>query len=143
MEWTNGKITIKGDASEMLDLFKGTNADTEALFPTKDSRINMKWFLFLSVSFLILSCITWSIYDYSSLLCGIMSIILLAMIAVTSISCHLSLKNKVATVITGFVCLVIYMVAIHVFTPEDAGKELKGKIDKVISSEIDKKNSDL
>ena len=71
-----------------------------------------------------------------------MSIILLAMIAVTAISCHLSLKNKVVTLITGFACSVIFMVSIHVFTPEDAGKEVKGKIDKVISSEIDKKNSE-
>lgn len=142
MEWSNGKITIKGDASEMLDLFKGTNADTETLLPMKDSRIKMKWFVFWSIFFLVLSCITWSIYDSSNLISGIMSIILLAMIAVTAISCHLSLKNKVATLITGFACLVIFMVAIHVFTPEDAGRELKGKMDKVISSELDKNNSE-
>ena len=102
----------------------------------------MKWFVIWSIFFLVLSCITWSIYDSSNLISGIMSIILLAMIAVTAISCHLSLKNKVATLITGFACSVIFMVSIHVFTPEDAGKEVKGKIDKVISSEIDKKNSE-
>ena len=142
MEWSNGKITIKGDASEMLYLFKGTNADTETLLPMKDSRIKMKWFVIWSIFFLVLSCITWSIYDSSNLISGIMSIILLAMIAVTAISCHLSLKNKVVTLITGFACSVIFMVSIHVFTPEDAGKEVKGKIDKVISSEIDKNHSE-
>ena len=104
MEWSNGKITIKGDASEMLYLFKGTNADTETLLPIKDSRIKMKWFVIWSIFFLVLSCITWSIYDSSNLISGIMSIILLAMIAVTAISCHLSLKNKVVTLITGFAC---------------------------------------
>lgn len=141
MEWSNGNITIKGDASEMLDLFKGVNADAEALFPKQESRIKTKWFLCLSVFFLLLSCITWSFYDNGNILSGILSIVLIEMIAVTAISCHLALKNKVATFITGFVSIVIYLVAIHIFTPEDAGKELKDKVDNVINRELQKKGN--
>lgn len=139
MEWSNGNITIKGDTSEMLDLFKGANANAEALLPSQDSRIKMKWFLFLSFIFLVLACVTWCFYDDSTYLSGIMSIVLIAMIAAIAITCHLSLKNKVATIITGFVSIVIYMVAVHLFTPEEAGKELKGKVDNMINSELQKK----
>ena len=67
MEWSNGKITIKGDASEMLYLFKGTNADTETLLPMKDSRIKMKWFVIWSIFFLVTEVSQVNIYQLACL----------------------------------------------------------------------------
>lgn len=139
MEWSDGKFSIKGDSSEMVNFFKETNADVDALLPKQELSIKKKWLIISSFLFIALACATWCLYDNNSVLSGILSIILFAMIAVTAIICHLSLKNKTATIIACFFALVIYMVAIHVFTPEEAGKELKGKVDNVINNDLQNK----
>lgn len=108
MEWSDGKITFKGESEELLGLLRESNVDAATLLPTKPFHVSQKAFAVSAIVFLLLACIGWcfnsSLINYR----GVEFIILLASGGVVCACCHGCYRNTFVNIVCGVISLLVY-----------------------------------
>lgn len=140
MEWSDGKITFKGESDELLGLIRESKVDAATLLPTKPFYVSNAVFAIAAVIFLLLACLCWCFDSYLINYRGVEFIILLAVGGGVCACCHGCFRNTFVNIVCGVVSVLILCVSMHLNTPEEATEYIKGKVDNTVDKEIEKIN---
>lgn len=135
MEWSDGKITFKGEAEELLGLLRDSSVDAANILPTKQFHVSQKTFILSSIVFLLLACIGWCLNSYLVNYRGIEFILLLSSGGVVCACCHGCYRNRFVDLLCGIVSVLVLCVSMHLNTPEEATAYLREKVDKTVERE--------
>lgn len=134
MEWSNGKFSIKGDAEELSKFFNDKQIEPHELLSQGITKYSMKSFVCAAILYIIvvsivlylnLNGIWMNCQEYKV-------IIMLVSFAVLLLACNGHYKEKVPLGIVTIIGLVIMLVSMLVYTPEEALKEVKDKAEIIL-----------
>ncbi len=130
-----GRIKVKdieGDAAELTKFFADANCSLDDYInPNKSPKINVVTLVVAVVVYVFLACVLFCLPKESVILIKILTVICFVLAGITVIFTHLYWRNTMATIIAGLVSIGLYLVAIEVISPAEAGLNVKDKIESI------------
>lgn len=125
---------IEGEAEELTKFFADSNCSLEDyLNPNKSPKIKVSALIVTVVVYAILACLLFCLPKEHIIMTKILTIICFMLAGVSVIFTHLYWRNTTATIIAGAVFFLLYLVAIEVISPAEAGLNVKDKIENISS----------
>lgn len=125
---------IEGEAEELTKFFADSNCSLEDyLNPNKSPKIKVSALIVIVVVYAILACVLFCLPKEYIIVTKILTIICFMLAGVSVILTHLYWRNTTATIIAGAVFFLLYLVAIEVISPAEAGLNVKDKIENISS----------
>lgn len=125
---------IEGEAEELTKFFADSNCSLEDyLNPNKSPKIKISALIVTVVVYAILACVLFCLPKEYIIVTKILTIICFMLAGVSVIFTHLYWRNTTATIIAGAVFFLLYLVAIEVISPAEAGLNVKDKIENISS----------
>lgn len=125
---------IEGEAEELTKFFADSNCSLEDyLNPNKSPKIKVSVLIVTVVVYAILACVLFCLPKEHIIMTKILTIICFMLAGVSVIFTHLYWRNTTATIIAGAVFFLLYLVAIEVISPAEAGLNVKDKIENISS----------
>lgn len=132
-----GRLKIKdieGETEELTKFFADSNCSLEEyLNPNKTPKINVAVLIVTVVVYAILACVLFCLPKEHVIMTKVLTIICFMLAGVSVIFTHLYWRNTTATIIAGAVFFGLYLVAIEVISPAEAGLNVKDKIENISS----------
>lgn len=125
---------IEGEAEELTKFFADSNCSLEDyLNPNKSPKIKVSALIVIVVVYAIFACVLFCLPKEHIIMTKILTIICFMLAGVSLILTHLYWRNTTTTIIAGSVFFLIYLVAIEVISPAEAGLNVKDKIENMSS----------
>lgn len=125
---------IEGEAEELTKFFADSNCSLEDyLNPNKSPKIKVSALIVIVVVYTIFACVLFCLPKEHIIMTKILTIICFMLAGVSVIFTHLYWRNTTTTIIAGAVFFLIYLVAIEVISPAEAGLNVKDKIENMSS----------
>lgn len=125
---------IEGEAEELTKFFADSNCSLEDyLNPNKSPKIKVSVLIVIVVVYVIFACVLFCLPKEHIIMTKILTIICFMLAGVSVIFTHLYWRNTTATILAGAVSFLIYLVAIEVISPAEAGLNVKDKIENMSS----------
>ena len=125
---------IEGEAEELTKFFADSNCSLkDYLNPNKSPKIKVSALIVIVVVYAILACVLFCLPKEYIIVTKILTIICFMLAGVSVIFTHLYWRNTTATIIAGAVFFLLYLVAIEVISPAEAGLNVKDKIENISS----------
>lgn len=125
---------IEGEAEELTKFFADSNCSLEDyLNPNKSPKIKVSALIVIVVVYTIFACVLFCLPKEHIIMTKILTIMCFMLAGVSVIFTHLYWRNTTTTIIAGAVFFLIYLVAIEVISPAEAGLNVKDKIENMSS----------
>ncbi|MBR5327101.1 MAG: hypothetical protein IKV31_01030 [Paludibacteraceae bacterium] len=132
-----GRLKIKdieGETEELTKFFADSNCSLEEyLNPNKTPKINVAVLIVTMVVYVIFACVLFCLPKEHIIMTKVLTIICFMLAGLSVIFTHLYWRNTTATIIAGAVFFLLYLVAIEVISPAEAGLNVKDKIENISS----------
>ena len=123
---------IEGEAEELTKFFADYNCSLEDyLNPNKSPKIKVAALIVTVSIYIIVACVLFCLPKEDMIVTKILTVICFVLAGISVIFSHLYWRNTIATIIAGAVSIGLYLVAIEVISPAEAGINVKDKIENI------------